>query len=40
MWRSIEPLQDLGWVFDIQWLLNSEDDESGAWKAAAIKRIQ
>jgi hypothetical protein len=40
MWRSLETLQDLGWVFETQWLLNSEDDETGAWKAAAIKRVQ
>lgn len=40
MWRSLEALQDIGWVFEIQWLLNSEDDETGAWKSAAIKRVQ
>ena len=40
MWRGVEALKELGWVFEFQWLLNTEDDETGAWKAAAIKRIQ
>lgn len=40
MWRAIEALQELGWIFEAQWVLNTEDDESGAWKAAVIKRTQ
>lgn len=40
MWRALDTLKELGWMFETQWLLNTEEDESGAWKAAAIKRTQ
>jgi len=40
MWRAIDALKEIGYVFEPVWLLNSEDDESGAYKAAVIKRIQ